>query len=233
MLLTPPQIIYTSSSKIIAMTADGLGRTYAQLCEKCSVLSVDQNTIQSGRKRIVAGRRLDNMETVRLPYDQDDTLPELPLLAISARAGCSFRAELRRATLSKCSHLSFSGPIWYDLRYWINRSEFRASGRFEIVWMQVTVHRADDHTSSSEPIYFSIDYEGRRLVLRTSDFALKLAENALCDDSIIALKRTLSECDMSCRCRLSSSPRFVPSRLLDIGLDHRYNIRLLDFSETS
>lgn len=133
------------------MTAKALENTPSTLCEKCSVLSIDQDTIEIG---------VDSYGFLDLKYDRTDILPNLPLLKASAAAGCAFCAALRHATLDK--HITFSGIIRYNLSYDVDTKAVGASARYGIRRLIVWVDKENSTGGLLKLLFFHPDYDGMR-----------------------------------------------------------------------
>lgn len=88
------------------MPAKALENASSTSCEKCSVLLIDQDTIET---------EVDEYSYLPLNHHRTDNLPDLPLLKASAAARCAICAALRRAILD--NRIIFSGAIRYNLSY--------------------------------------------------------------------------------------------------------------------
>lgn len=133
--------------------------TYASLCEKCSVLSVDLDTLEPEFEH------LTNDLTIwkNLQYDQTDTLPDLPLLKAAATAGCTFCAVLCSAT--RGLHLPISGDIKCRMRYILYPEDFGRSDRYGVQRLDVhitEVHRPFPANFACSNFSFTVNYNDMR-----------------------------------------------------------------------
>jgi hypothetical protein len=98
------------------------------LCEKCSVLTFDDGVFRDFVEEddddiMPQPHEIDDgcwewiNELLKLDYEHTDTYPELPGLAASAKAGCTFCAVLREATLEKNHNFPETCTVTYRLRY--------------------------------------------------------------------------------------------------------------------
>jgi hypothetical protein len=94
--------------------------TASNLCDKCSVLYIDDKALgfheaeddERGDGTFMSWDKTYEYQEFWLDYEHDDLLPRLPGLERSASSGCAFCAALREATLglkiNKTGHATFS-----------------------------------------------------------------------------------------------------------------------------
>jgi hypothetical protein len=94
--------------------------TASYLCDKCSVLYIDDKALGAHEAERYDGSFMsfDNDDlflALQLDYQHTDLLPELPDLEVSAISGCAFCAALRDATLRL--EINETGRAVFSMRY--------------------------------------------------------------------------------------------------------------------
>ena len=148
-----------------------IDKDYSELCDKCTVLFFDREVLDPCRDYEQQSFRVGTsyswtVDEVHLDYERIDTLPGLPLLQVSATAGCAFCASLRDATLDLPVHRA--ATVTYRLHY--QDYEVDLPSKNGAYWcpyaLIVTVLVGNDSNESQESYFFtfSVDSESEYLV---------------------------------------------------------------------